>query len=1128
MTNTLRGRSQFFRTGQVKGLLREREIPTAGKIFLQDPFSLAEESEPLLNCLESIKKYTNEDEIGKRWGDKTAKYEIECNPTIFGSLLRKCGETKILPEGQLVHASIVKRGYEQDRFLGNLLIQMYDKCEALDQAWAVFARMHERNVFSWNIMMGAIMHHGQGKVAISLFKQMQLEGTLPNQASLVNILSALASLGFLAEAKQLHTVIVGTEFNSDTTVGNALISMYGKCGSVENAQSTFDDLLERNVISWSSMAALYAQYEQGKKAFCLFHQMELEGVIPNKVTFISILSACANKEALPEGKRFHSQIVNAGFDADIVVGTVLVNMYGKCSSLNEAQVVFDNMPERNVVSYNALIAACIQLAQAKEALKLFQQMSLEGVAHDKTTFVSILSACVSDANVFEGKKIHVSVVCIGCDTTVEVGNALINMYSKCGTLEEAHVMFNSISERNVVSYNCIISAFAQHGQGREAVHLLQQMQLENVMPDKVTFFSIISAHIEVGLADEGSLSVSSASQDSDLVSAVEHYQCISKLIAWVLDLEKCETLIDSLPIYKKALFLKTFVSNLLIKKSASHITKEQTLEECQNDTLNWLGIPSIKMDVGTYAFLLRHCSSAKALSEGKWVHACMINTAHEQDRFLGNLLIQMYGNCGALQDAWGVFTNMYHCNVFTWNLMIGACIQNEQQKDAVQLFQDMLLENVVPDKVTFVSILSICTCEGNLAEGKRMHELVLVFGCEQDVVVGNALVNLYGKCGSIEDARRIFERMPNWDVVSWNALIAIYSQHGLGKQALQIFHQMQLEGVITDTITFIGILSACDCVSEGKQMHAQLTATGLESDIVAVNAVLSMYGKCGTLADAQRMFDETPSRNVGTWNAMIDAYVHHGQCKEAIKLFLHMQNAGFTPDKITFISILSGCVRQAALNEGKWLHHVFVESSFESDVAIETALVSMYGKFGNLEDAQRMFDKMSEQDLVSWNAMIAAYAQHGHSSSVFQLFQQMQCKGVIPNRVTYLSLLSACSHGGLVDEGQQLFASMSQSHGIAPGVKHYSCLIDLFGRVGLLHEGEELLNNMPFIPTVTSWMTLLGNCRTHLDADRGQRAAGRIFELDPENATPYVMLSNIYAAVSRQYDDADVRNLDTV
>eukprot|EP00250_Pteridium_aquilinum_P007240 c17005_g2_i1 orf=2-913(+) len=279
-----------------------------------------------------------------------------------------------------------------------------------------------------------------------------------------------------------------------------------------------------------------------------------------------------------------------------------------------------------------------------------------------------------------------------------------------------------------------------------------------------------------------------------------------------------------------------------------------------------------------------------------------------------------------------------------------------------------------------------------------------------------------------------------------------------------------------------------------------------------------MYGKCGTLEDALEVFCKMPERNLVSWTSLITSYTQHDLGEEALRLFEQMLMAGVFPDKVIFSCILPVCATEATLAQGRYIHHCIVSSEFEADVVSTTALLNMYSKCGSMEDAERMFDGIVVQSLVSWNSLIALYAHHGHGVQAITCFDNMRGRGLIPDECTFYSLLSACSHAGLLEEGLSHFISMVRHYYGVPTVEHFNCMIDLFGRAGQLDNVDVFLNSMPLHPTGASWMTLLSACCVHVDRERGTIAATQVFDINPGDASPLLLLSNVYT-LSRSDQD---------
>ncbi|KAJ7524559.1 hypothetical protein O6H91_17G011300 [Diphasiastrum complanatum] len=526
-----------------------------------------------------------------------------------------------------------------------------------------------------------------------------------------------------------------------------------------------------------------------------------------------------------------------------------------------------------------------------------------------------------------------------------------------------------------------------------------------------------------------------------------------------------------------------------------------------------------KAPISAYVCLLKGCSRKKALAEGKQVHALIFRSGLNSNIFLANTLVHMYAKCGSVLEAHKVFSNMPQHNVYSWTAIISAYADSGQGEEAINLFQQMQETGLAPDKVLFVVVLKACARLAALEQGKQLHLDIIKRGFQSDVIIGSTLVDMYSKCGCTEDARELFNSMSERNAVSWNAMIAGYAQNGLGKEALALYEQMKQEGMQPDNVTFVLLLKACASLAaleQGKQLHSDIIKRGFQSDVIVGSTLVDMYAKCGCTEDAREVFNNMSERDVVSWTAMIAGYAQNGLGKEALALYEQMKQEGVQPDTVTFVLLLKACASLAVLEQGKRLHSDITKRGFQSDVIVGNTLVDMYAKCGCTEYAHELLNNMSERNVFSWTAMIAGYAQNGLGKDALALFEQMQREGTKPNEITYLCVLSACAHSRLVDEGRYAFDAMCKDHGVTPTREHYACMVDLLGRAGCLADAELFINQMPIQPDSVVWMTLLAAARNHGHVEIGRRAFDRVVKLEPKNAAPYVLLSNIYAVAGRK------------
>ncbi|XP_074567920.1 pentatricopeptide repeat-containing protein At4g14820 [Curcuma longa] len=463
------------------------------------------------------------------------------------------------------------------------------------------------------------------------------------------------------------------------------------------------------------------------------------------------------------------------------------------------------------------------------------------------------------------------------------------------------------------------------------------------------------------------------------------------------------------------------------------------------------------------------------------------------------------------------------------------------------------------DRFSLPAVLrAAAKCQGTTsAVVREVHGLAAKMGFDADAFVQTAVVGAYAALRQTADARGVFDRMSHRDLVAWSVMLDGYCQSGCYNEALLLFDEMRSSGVVPDTVILATILSACARAKNlelGEAVHSFILESNISFDAYLHSTLISMYANCGLIDTAQRLYDEMlPKNQVAStamffayaklgqietarnifnqmankdlvcWTAMISGYAESDQPNAALKLFNEMQLLGVKPDEITMLSVISTCANLGALDQAKQAHILVNRNGFDHVLSIRNALIDMYSKCGSLADACRVFNEITGKNVITWTSMITGFALHGNGRSAIALFDQMVAEGIMPNGVTFISLLYACSHTGLVEEGRRIFQSMVEVYNIEPKHEHYSCMVDLLGRARLLQEALELIESMPFAPNVVVWGSLLGACRIHGDIELGELVAKKLLELDPDHDGAYVLLSNIYAKASRWDDVREVR-----
>ncbi|XP_010270723.1 PREDICTED: pentatricopeptide repeat-containing protein At3g16610 [Nelumbo nucifera] len=529
----------------------------------------------------------------------------------------------------------------------------------------------------------------------------------------------------------------------------------------------------------------------------------------------------------------------------------------------------------------------------------------------------------------------------------------------------------------------------------------------------------------------------------------------------------------------------------------------------------------------TFPFVLKACSVLKALEDGKKIHDHAKRIGLDFDIYVSTALVDLYSKCGCLNEAQIIFDKMPKRDVVAWNAMIAGSALHGLYKDTIGLFLEMQKAGTNPNTSTIVAVLPTVGQAKVLNQGKSMHCYCVRRTFDKDVQVGTAVLDMYAKCEQLDYARRIFNTMGVRTEVTWSAMIGGYVSCGCMGEALKMFDQMLLKDEMDPTPATLGIvLRACAKLTDidrGRQIHGYTIKSGFLLDIMVGNSLLSMYAKSGLIDDAISLFNKMEAKDTVSYGAIISGCGQNGNAKEALFIFHKMQVSGAHPDLATMLGVLPACAHLAALKQGRSGHGYLIVHGFSSDTSIGNALIDMYSKCGRIDVAREVFDRIPKQDIVSWNAMIAGYGINGLGMEALRLFHDLQKVGIKPDDVTFVCILSACSHSGLITEGKHLFYAMNKDFNIIPRMEHYICMVDLLGRGGFLDEAHNFIQRMPFEPDVQVWGALLGACRIHGNIELGEVVSKNIQRLGPEGTGNFVLLSNIYSAAGRWVDAAHVR-----
>ncbi|GMH18835.1 hypothetical protein Nepgr_020676 [Nepenthes gracilis] len=520
-----------------------------------------------------------------------------------------------------------------------------------------------------------------------------------------------------------------------------------------------------------------------------------------------------------------------------------------------------------------------------------------------------------------------------------------------------------------------------------------------------------------------------------------------------------------------------------------------------------------------------------------------------EDMFVENCLIHLYAECGEIDAARTVFDQMPKRNVVSWTSLICGYARGDSPKEAATLFFRMVEEGNRPNAVTMACVISACAELRDLDLGEKVCACIGESEIKVNAVVVNALVDMYLKCGANEAARQLFDECSDKNLVLYNTVLSNYACQGLADEAYLVLHQMLREGRRPDRVTMLSALSASSQLGDirhGKCCHGYVLKSGLEGWDCVSNAIIDMYMKSGKPKTALVVFDQMFNKTVVSWNSMVAGFIRNSDMqsaidmfngtprtdlvswniifsalvqaslfKETIELFRKMQGEGIQADSVTMVSVASACGYLGTLNLAKWTHAYIDKYNIHCDFQLGTALVDMYARCGDPQSSMQVFNRMKEKDVIAWTSAIGAMAMEGNGERAVELFNRMVQQRVKPDKVAFVTVLTACSHSGLVEKGMKLFHSMKKTYGISPEVVHYGCVVDLLGRAGLLGEALDLIENMPMEPNAVVWAALLAACRSHKNVELAAYAAKRILELAPEKSGVSVLLSNLYASVGK-------------
>ncbi|XP_031504616.1 pentatricopeptide repeat-containing protein At2g22070-like [Nymphaea colorata] len=886
------------------------------------------------------------------------------------------------------------------------------------------------------------------------------------------------------QARQLLALSVKLSVCFDhVSVANKLILLLARGFLLEDARQLFVRIPRRSVMIYHSLISSYCERQLWDGAFGLFVLMVADGCLPDKSLLRMILKACSLVKSLELGRMIHGYAMRKQLDLNVFVCGALVEMYAKCGSLDGARNALiwtrkclwgdgrrlrKEMSDKGAIVYAPLITSYCREQQWLQALGTLALMVADGFLADKFLLPSVLKACSEIESLSLGMMIHGYLIRRELEFDVFIGNALIDMYVKCGRLNRARKAFDVMPLRDVVSWTVMISAYAEVGLLDEAMLCFELMVDAGVQADVIAWNALIAGSAKFG----------------DLHMALE-----------LLDEMRMSGLSPGVSSW-----------NGIISGCVCNGYAEDALLVFRQMRL------SEKPNTITISSILAALSDMNFLQLGKEVHAYAIRCAMETNVFINGSILGMYLKCGKRECAQKIFESMSDVCPTVWNEMIASYANDGDLERALEFLNRMRSSGVEPDVVTYNTLLASYARAGEKDQAFKRFSEMISLGLKPNIVTFNVLISGFQQCGQTIEALKLFQCMQLSSEITPDGCLS--AQLHTDGQSKSLFHHATRLGLQPDAITLTSALAACADLKrqmQGKQIHAYVLRNWLEQNVFLSSALVDMYAKCQDMSSATKTFCRIVDKNTVCWNCLIAGCNQNAQPESSLKLFSRMLEDGVMLSAVTIILLLSACSSTVALRLGRELHGSAMKFGFYRGSALASALIDMYAKCGSIKEARQVFDRTTARDAALWNVMISGYAMHGMARDAVNLFQEMESSGVKPDHITFTSVLSACGHGGLVQEGWAYFTSMEKVYEITPTLEHYTCMIGILGRVGLLNESQELIRKMPFEPDACLWSTLLQACRIHSNVKVGEEAARALFQLEPTNAASYIVLANIYA-----------------
>uniref|UniRef100_J3MDK5 Pentacotripeptide-repeat region of PRORP domain-containing protein n=1 Tax=Oryza brachyantha TaxID=4533 RepID=J3MDK5_ORYBR len=855
-------------------------------------------------------------------------------------------------------------------------------------------------VYELNVSVRCFSDHGFHGELLGLYRELCAFGS--DNFTFAPVVKACAAVSCLRLGKEVHCRVMRTGHGGNVGVQTALLDMYAKSGQVNLSRTVFDGMASRDLVSWNAMISGYCLNGCLQEASEAFKQLEQDGFRPNAGSLVGIASMCSGLGVSASGGSLHTFALKSGLLGDEPLTPAFISMYAALGHLSSSWLLFHEYSVNSLVYFNSMISACVQHGDWEGAFWVFRLMLCTGLVPNLVTVVSILPCCSNFFGINHGDSMHGMVIKFGLEEQVSVVSALVSMYSKLGDVDSAVFLFSSLTEKNQLLWNSLISGYLVNNKWNMVLDSVCKMQTEGVDPDALTIINVISA-----------------------------------------------------------------------------------------------------------------CRHTKDLRVAKSIHAYAVRSRFEMNDSVMNALLTMYAACGELSTSNQLFQKMEVQTLISWNTIISGFAENGDSMSCLTLFCQMRLSGIQFDLVTLIALINSLSATEDTTIGELLHSLAVKSGCSFDVSVANALITMYTNCGIIQAGKKLFDSLSSANTISYNALMTGYRKNNFSGEILPLLHEMINNDQRPNTVTMLNLLPICHNYLQGKAIHSYAIRNIFKLETSFFTSAICMYSRFNNIEYCHKLFSLVGERNIILWNAILSACVQCKQAAVAFDYFKQMQFLDIKTDTVTILALLSACSQLGKVDLAECLTAIVLRKGFDGTIAVLNALIDMHSRCGSISFARKLFDISMEKDSVSWSSMINAYSMHGDGGSALDLFNMMVASGVQPDDITFVSILSACSHSGFLEQGRALFRSLHTDYGITPRMEHYACMVDLLGRTGHLDEAYDVITTMPLRPSESMLESLLGACRFHGNSEIGESVGKLLTEPEHGNTRSYVMLSNIYALAGK-------------